>query len=204
VYLVGLTGGIAAGKTAVAARWVELGAIEIDADVLAREAVAVGTDGLSKVAETFGSSVILPDGSLDRAALAAVVFTDPKKREQLEAIVHPRVRQLAAERLSVLPPDSIVVYTVPLLVEADVTLPFDKVVTVEAPERVRIERLIETRGLSEAEARARIKNQASAAERANRSDVILNSNQSLQLLLKDAETLWKQIVREASEKYSAW
>ena len=200
MYLVGLTGGIAAGKTAVAARWVELGAIEIDADVLAREAVAVGTDGLSKVAETFGSSVILPDGSLDRAALAAVVFTDPKKREQLEAIVHPRVRQLAAERLSVLPPDSIVVYTVPLLVEADVTLPFDKVVTVEAPERVRIERLIETRGLSEAEARARIKNQASAAERANRSDVILNSNQSLQLLLKDAETLWKQIVREASEK----
>jgi dephospho-CoA kinase len=200
VYLVGLTGGIAAGKTAVAARWVELGAIEIDADVLAREAVAVGTDGLSKVAETFGSSVILPDGSLDRAALAAVVFTDPKKREQLEAIVHPRVRQLAAERLSVLPPDSIVVYTVPLLVEADVTLPFDKVVTVEAPEQVRIERLIETRGLSEAEARARIKNQASAAERANRSDVILNSNQSLQLLLKDAETLWKQIVREASEK----
>ena len=200
MYLVGLTGGIAAGKTAVAARWVELGAIEIDADVLAREAVAVGTDGLSKVAETFGSSVILPDGSLDRAALAAVVFTDPKKREQLEAIVHPRVRQLAAERLSVLPPDSIVVYTVPLLVEADVTLPFDKVVTVEAPEQVRIERLIETRGLSEAEARARIKNQASAAERANRSDVILNSNQSLQLLLKDAETLWKQIVREASEK----
>ena len=200
MYLVGLTGGIAAGKTAVAARWVELGAIEIDADVLAREAVAVGTDGLSKVAETFGSSVILPDGSLDRAALAAVVFTDPKKREQLEAIVHPRVRQLAAERLSVLPPDSIVVYTVPLLVEADVTLPFDKVVTVEAPEQVRIERLIETRGLSEAEARARIKNQASAAERANRADAILNSNQSLQLLLKDADTLWKQIVREASEK----
>lgn len=200
MYLVGLTGGIAAGKTAVAARWVELGAIEIDADVLAREAVAVGTDGLSKVAETFGSSVILPDGSLDRAALAAVVFTDPKKREQLEAIVHPKVRQLAAERLSVLPPDSIVVYTVPLLVEADVTLPFDKVVTVEAPEQVRIERLIDARGLSEAEARARIKNQASAAERANRADVILNSNQSLQLLLKDAETLWKQIVREASEK----
>ena len=200
MYLVGLTGGIAAGKTAVAARWVELGAIEIDADVLAREAVAVGTDGLSKVAETFGSNVILPDGSLDRAALAAVVFTDPKKREQLEAIVHPKVRHLAAERLSVLPPDSIVVYTVPLLVEADVTLPFDKVVTVEAPEQVRIERLIETRGLSEIEARARIRNQASAAERANRADVILNSNQSLQLLLKDAETLWKQIVREASEK----
>jgi dephospho-CoA kinase len=200
VYLVGLTGGIAAGKTAVAARWVELGAIEIDADVLAREAVAAGTDGLREVSNLFGNDVLLADGSLDRAALAAVVFTDPHKREALEAIVHPRVRQLAAEQLNLLPPDSIVVYTVPLLVEADVTLPFDKVVTVEAPEQVRIERLIETRGLTKDQAIARIKNQASPAERANRADVILNSNQSLQLLLKDAESLWKQIVREASEQ----
>ncbi len=200
MYLVGLTGGIAAGKTAVAARWVELGAIEIDADVLAREAVAAGTDGLREVTDLFGSDVLLPDGSLDRAALAGVVFTNPHKREQLEAIVHPRVRQLAAEQLNLLPSDSIVVYTVPLLVEADVTLPFDKVVTVEAPEQVRIERLIETRGLTRDQAIARIKNQASPAERANRADVILNSNQSLQLLLKDAESLWKQIVREASEQ----
>ena len=200
MYLVGLTGGIAAGKTAVAARWVELGAIEIDADVFAREAVAAGTDGLREVSDLFGNDVLLPDGSLDRAALAAVVFTDPQKREQLEAIVHPRVRQLAAEQLNLLPPDSIVVYTVPLLVEADVTLPFDKVVTVEAPEQVRIDRLIETRGLTKDQAIARIKNQASPAERANRADVILNSNQSLQLLLKDAESLWKQIVREASEQ----
>ncbi len=200
MYLVGLTGGIAAGKTAVAARWVELGAIEIDADVLAREAVAAGTDGLREVTDLFGSDVLLPDGSLDRAALAGVVFTNPHKREQLEAIVHPRVRQLAAEQLNLLPSDSIVVYTVPLLVEADVTLPFDKVVTVEAPEQVRIERLIETRGLTKDQAIARIKNQASPAERANRADVILNSNQSLQLLLKDAESLWKQIVREASEQ----
>ncbi len=200
MYLVGLTGGIAAGKTAVAARWVELGAIEIDADVLAREAVAAGTDGLREVSQLFGKDVLLPNGSLDRAALAAVVFTDPRKREQLEAIVHPRVRQLAAEKLNLVPKDSIVVYTVPLLVEADVALPFDKVVTVEAPEQVRIERLIETRGLTKDQAMARIKNQATPAERANRADVILNSNQSLQLLLKDADTLWKQIVREASEQ----
>jgi dephospho-CoA kinase len=132
--------------------------------------------------------------------LAAVVFSDAQKREQLEAIVHPRVRQLAEERLNQQKSDAIVVYTVPLLVEADVSLPFDKVVTVEAPERVRIDRLIETRGLSEEQAVARIKNQASPAERANRADAILNSNQSLQLLLKDAESLWKQCVREASEK----
>ena len=200
MYLIGLTGGIAAGKSAVAARWVELGAVEIDADVLAREAVALGTDGLREVTAEFGTDVLLPDGSLDRAALAAVVFSDAQKREQLEAIVHPRVRQLAEERLNQQKSDAIVVYTVPLLVEADVSLPFDKVVTVEAPERVRIDRLIETRGLSEEQALARIKNQASVAERANRADAILNSNQSLQLLLKDAESLWKQCVREASEK----
>ncbi len=200
MYLIGLTGGIAAGKSAVAARWVELGAVEIDADVLAREAVALGTDGLREVTAEFGTDVLLPDGSLDRAALAAVVFSDAQKREQLEAIVHPRVRQLAEERLNQQKSNAIVVYTVPLLVEADVSLPFDKVVTVEAPERVRIDRLIETRGLSEEQAVARIKNQASPAERANRADAILNSNQSLQLLLKDAESLWKQCVREASEK----
>jgi len=200
VYLVGLTGGIAAGKSAVAARWVELGAVEIDADVLAREAVAEGTQGLREVIGEFGSDVLLPDGALDRAALAAVVFNDPTKRERLEAIVHPRVRMLAEQRFEQLPKESIVVYTVPLLVEAGVSLPFDKVVTVEAPEHVRIDRLIETRGLTQAEAVARIKNQASPTERANRADAILNSNQSLQLLLKDAESLWKQIVREASEK----
>ena len=200
MYLVGLTGGIAAGKSAVAARWVELGAVEIDADVLAREAVAEGTQGLREVIGEFGPDVLLPDGTLDRAALAAVVFNDPSKRERLEAIVHPRVRMLAEQRFEQLPKDSIVVYTVPLLVEAGVSLPFDKVVTVEAPEHVRIDRLIETRGLTQAEAVARIKNQASPTERANRADAILNSNQSLQLLLKDAEALWKQIVREASEK----
>ena len=200
MYLVGLTGGIAAGKSAVAARWVELGAVEIDADVLAREAVAEGTQGLREVIGEFGSDVLLPNGTLDRAALAAVVFNDPTKRERLEAIVHPRVRMLAEQRFEQLPKESIVVYTVPLLVEAGVSLPFDKVVTVEAPEHVRIDRLIETRGLSQAEAVARIKNQASPTERANRADAILNSNQSLQLLLKDAEALWKQIVREASEK----
>ena len=200
MYLVGLTGGIAAGKSAVAARWVELGAVEIDADVLAREAVAEGTQGLREVIGEFGSDVLLPDGALDRAALAAVVFNDPTKRERLEAIVHPRVRMLAEQRFEQLPKESIGVYTVPLLVEAGVSLPFDKVVTVEAPEHVRIDRLIETRGLTQAEAVARIKNQASPTERANRADAILNSNQSLQLLLKDAESLWKQIVREASEK----
>lgn len=200
MYLVGLTGGIAAGKSSVAARWVQLGGIEIDADVLAREAVAKGSEGLARVVEEFGDSIVGPTGELDRAALAERVFTDPSQRQRLESIVHPIVRQLAGQRIRELPDDAIAIYTVPLLVEANVSLPFDKVVTVEAPEREQVKRMMQNRGMSEQEALARIRNQATPAQRANRADVILNSNQTLPELLADADTLWGQILREASEK----
>lgn len=200
MYLVGLTGGIAAGKSSVAARWVQLGGIEIDADVLAREAVAKGSEGLARVVEEFGDSIVGPTGELDRAALAERVFTDPSQRQRLESIVHPIVRQLAGQRIRELPDDAIAIYTVPLLVEANVSLPFDKVVTVEAPEREQVKRMMQNRGMSEQEALARIRNQATPAQRANRADVILNSNQTLPELLADADVLWGQILREASEK----
>lgn len=200
MYLVGLTGGIAAGKSSVAARWVQLGGIEIDADVLARKAVAKGSEGLARVVEEFGDSIVGPTGELDRAALAERVFTDPSQRQRLESIVHPIVRQLAGQRIRELPDDAIAIYTVPLLVEANVSLPFDKVVTVEAPEREQVKRMMQNRGMSEQEALARIRNQATPAQRANRADVILNSNQTLPELLADADTLWGQILREASEK----
>jgi dephospho-CoA kinase len=114
--------------------------------------------------------------------------------------VHPIVRQLAGQRIRELPDDAIAIYTVPLLVEANVSLPFDKVVTVEAPEREQVKRMMQNRGMSEQEALARIRNQATPAQRANRADVILNSNQTLPELLADADTLWGQILREASEK----
>lgn len=198
MYLVGLTGGIAAGKSAVASRWVELGGIEIDADQLARDVVEPGTEGLAEVVEAFGEG-ILKAGRLDRAALGAVVFSDEKKRRQLEKIIHPRVKALASEHISQTPKDAIVIYSVPLLVEASVDLPFDLVVTVEAPEAVRADRLVSHRGMTKEEARARIKNQATSAQRANHADVILNSNQPLTELLKDADALWKRILREASE-----
>ncbi len=203
MYLVGLTGGIAAGKTSVAKRWVELGGLEIDADVLARKALDAGTPGLAKVLEQFGSDLLLADGNLDRQKLAEVVFSAPEKRKKLEEIVHPIVRELAAQALADAPAGSILIYTVPLLVEASVDLPFDFVVTVEAPVDKQVERMVKTRGMTAQQASARIAAQASAAERANRADVILNSNQSLGRLLDDAEALWNEIERKAAAKHGA-
>lgn len=196
MYLVGLTGGIASGKSTVASAWVELGGIEIDADQLAREVVELGTPGLAAIHREFGDTVI-KDGSLDRAALGAIVFSSTDRRKQLEAIVHPLVKQLAAKRLAELPSDSIVIYNVPLLVEAAVDLDFNKVVTVEAPAEKQIERLVSIRKMDRAEAEKRVASQASPVERANAADVILNSNQDLHLLLKDARKLWQQIEHEA-------
>lgn len=197
MYLVGLTGGIASGKSTVAATWAELGGIEIDADQLAREVVAPGTPGLTAVIEKFGSNLLV-DGQLDRAALGQIVFSDTSKRKDLEAIIHPLVKALARKRISELPADSIVIYNVPLLVEASVDLEFDKVVTVEAPAEKQIERLVTIRKMSVDEAVKRVESQASPAQRANAADVILNSNQDLHLMLKDARRLWQQIEHEAN------
>lgn len=201
MYLVGLTGGIASGKSTVAAEWVGLGGIEIDADQLAREVVEPGTQGFESVVREFGPGVVT-GGRLDRAALGQIVFGDATQRTKLEAIIHPLVRALAQERINNLPSSSIVIYNVPLLVEAAVDLNFDKVVTVEAPTEKQLERLINIRKMDAAEATARISSQASPAARANAADVILNSNQDLHLLLKDARKLWQQIEHEAAQNGS--
>ena len=200
MYLIGLTGGIAAGKSTVAKRLVELGAVEIDADILARQAVERGSAGLAKIQERWGLSLITEDGELDRAALAKIVFANPEERRELEKIVHPIVRTLAHEALEREPADSIVVYTVPLLVEAKVDLPFDLVVTVEAPEAQQIERMIKHRAMTAEDALARIGNQATAAQRANHADIILNSNQSLGRLIGDVDNLWQEIVSRSASK----
>lgn len=203
MFLIGLTGGIAAGKSTVAQHWQDLGGVEIDADQLARDVVAAGTPGLAAVAAAFGSDVVLTSGELDRAALAEIVFADAVKRAQLEAITHPLVREAAAAKLAEQGENAMVIYNVPLLVEAGVDLPFDRVVTVEAPIDDQIERLVKNRGMTTEQAMARIRNQASPAQRANRADFILNSNQSLDLLLKDAGKLWLQFEREAQAKARA-
>jgi dephospho-CoA kinase len=201
MYLVGLTGGIASGKSTVASAWSELGGIEIDADQLAREVVEEGSHGLAQIKEAFGEEVI-SNGKLDRSALGEIVFSSENKRRQLEGIIHPLVKNLARQKIAALPADSIVVYNVPLLVEAAVDLEFDKVVTVEAPVEKQIERLVTIRKLSPEQASQRIAAQATPAQRANVADVILNSNQDLQALLKDARRIWQQIEHEAAQRGS--
>lgn len=196
MYIVGLTGGIASGKSTVAAAWSELGGIEIDADQLAREVVSAGSPGLAAIAEEFGAAIV-KDGELDRATLAGIVFNDDAKRRSLEAIIHPLVRNLARKKIEQLPDDSIVVYNVPLLVEAAVDLPFNKIVTIEAPIDKQIERLVAIRKLAQRDAEKRVAAQASPADRANAADVVLNSNQDIHSLLKDARRLWQQIEHEA-------
>jgi dephospho-CoA kinase len=203
MFLIGLTGGIAAGKSTVAKIWVGHGAIEIDADQLAREVVLPGTEGSKKIRQVFGAEVFDANGDLDRKALAAVIFHDSAKRTLLEQIIHPEVRRRANEILSTLPKDSIVIYNVPLLVEAEVVMPFDKVITVEAPQEEQVARLIKHRGMTESEALSRIRVQASPARRAARADVILSSNHDLDALLKHADNLWHEIVREATAKKSS-
>lgn len=200
MFLIGLTGGIAAGKSTVGEFWKQLGAIEIDADQLAREAISPGSDGLAAVIETFGKEVLDPNGGLDRSKLGQIVFSNPELRSKLEGIVHPRVRQLALKKIDTLSENSMVVYNVPLLVEANVDLPFDVVVTVEAPEETRIKRLVETRGMSVQEATNRVNSQAKPIERAARADYILNSNQSLGELEADAKALWFEFVERAKTK----
>lgn len=200
MYLIGLTGGIAAGKSTVARRLVELGAIEIDADLLARQAVERGSLGLQQIVETWGTELLTEDGELDRAALAKIVFANEDERSKLEHIVHPRVKALAKEALARQPEGSIVIYSVPLLVEANVELPFDLVITVEAPEEEQIRRMVQSRGMTAEQAVARIKAQATPAQRANRADIILNSNQSLGRLNDDVEQLWGRIATMAQAK----
>jgi dephospho-CoA kinase len=200
MYLIGLTGGIAAGKSTVAKRWAEHGAIEIDADQVAREVVEPGTVGLNSIVEHFGADVLTAIGELDRKELAGQIFSDSNKRELLNSILHPLIRERTKLLLAELPNDSIVVYNVPLLVEASVDHPFDLVVTVEAPEEEQIRRLVQTRGLTESEARNRIAAQAKPVERAARADRILNSNQDINLLLRDADALWKEILKLSTSK----
>lgn len=190
--MVGLTGGIGAGKSAVARRLAELGAVVIDADKLAREVVEPGTDGLAKIRKAFGRDVLAADGSLDRPALAGRVFGDEAARRRLEGIVHPRVRARTAELVAEAPPDAVVVNDVPLLVEADLVGGFDLVVVVEASELVRIERLVRDRGMTREQAAERIAAQASEVRRRAVADVVLDNNDDLAALHRQVDELWRE------------
>lgn len=194
--LVALSGGIASGKSTIARRLSELGAVHIDADALAREAVAPGSPGLQAIRARFGDSVIAADGSLDRPALGQLVFSDPDRLEALNGIVHPEVRRLAQERLDEIEradPRAVVIYDVPLLVEAGVDLPWDLVVIAEAPAEVRRQRMVELRGMSPEEAERRIANQASDEARRAVADVVVDTGGSLERTLEQADALWERL-----------
>ncbi len=162
---VGLTGGVASGKSTVSAMFAELGAVVVDADLLAREVVAPGTDGLAAVVAAFGDEVLTVDGALDRPAMGALVFADVDKRRILEGIIHPRVRARAAEIEAAAPPDAVVVHDIPLLTETGQAGSFDAVVVVDVPVETQVERMRTLRGMSREEAEARIAAQATREER---------------------------------------
>ncbi len=187
--LIALTGGIGSGKSTVARRWVELGATEIDADLLAREVVTPGSIGLQKVVEAFGSSVLAADGSLNRSALAQLVFTSDSNRKKLEAILHPLIQDLALERVADL--SGVVVYTIPLFVEINSKLKFDKVVAISCDEAVRVQRLVQNRGMTESEARSRVAAQATDQQREAVADLVIDSNCSLEELLQRADAAFE-------------
>lgn len=194
--LVALSGGIASGKSTIARRLAEHGAVHIDADQLAREAVATGSHGLALIASRFGEEMIATDGSLDRAALGSVVFDDAEALEALNAIVHPEVRRIGQQRIAAARaenPDAVVVYDVPLLVEANVNMPWDLVVIAEAPAELRKQRMIELRGMSAEDAERRIANQASDAERRAVADVIIDTGGSETYTLEQVDALWERL-----------
>jgi dephospho-CoA kinase len=199
VYLIGLTGGIASGKSVVSRRLADHGAIHIDADGLAREVVEPGTPGLASIAERFGASVIAADGSLDRPALGAIIFTDPAARADLNGITHPAIQALAHERMQAAEnadPHAVVVYDVPLLAERisdDSYHQFDLIVVVEADDATRVGRLVDIRGLSPEEAAKRLASQASNADRRKIADVVIDSNGTLDETLRQADELWETV-----------
>ncbi|HEY8532454.1 MAG TPA: dephospho-CoA kinase [Micromonospora sp.] len=188
---VGLTGGIGAGKSAVAARLAAHGAVIIDADRIAREVVAPGTDGLREIVEAFGADVLAPDGTLNRPALAALVFRDEAARRRLERITHPRIRARSDQLAAAAPPDAVVVHDVPLLVESGTAATYHLVIVVEAPQEIRIARLVQDRGMTRAQAIARIATQATDAERRAVADVILHNDGTLADLAAQVDALWR-------------
>ena len=196
MYVIGLTGGIASGKTVVARRLEELGATRVDADQLARDVVAVGTPGLAAITERFGVDVVAADGTLDRAALGAVIFRDPDARLALNAITHPAIRELSSRlfaEASDRDPNAVVVYDVPLLAEA-LRDPgyhrFDLVVVVDASTEIRVRRLVQLRGLTREEALHRLNSQATDTERLAIADVVIDSNGTLEETIEQADALW--------------
>lgn len=194
--LVALTGGIASGKSTVARRLAEHGAVVVDADQVARQVVEPGEPALAAIAEQFGAGVIAADGSLDRAALGAIVFSDPEGRLRLNAITHPAVLDRSRELFAAAgaaDPEAIVVYDIPLLVEAGRHDEFDVVVVVHAATETRITRMVELRGMTRDEALHRIQSQATDTDRFSIADVVIDADGTIDETLAQTDALWENL-----------
>ena len=196
--VIAVTGGIGSGKSAVSALLASHGAVIIDYDKLARDVVAIGTPALAAIAQRFGPGVIAPDGSLDRPALGAVVFADEQARRDLEGITHPAIRDLAVQRQLAAGDDAIVVHDNPLLVEMGAVAYCDVVVVVDVPVDLQVERLMEARGMTEDEARARIASQTSREVRTGVADLVIDNTGSLDELDTIVGGVWDELVLRAA------
>ena len=196
--LVALTGGIGSGKTMVGEIFAELGALVVDSDQLAREVVERGSKGFDLIVTEFGDE-ILKNGDLDRAALASLIFEDPKKRARLEEITHPLIRQSFAKIVSSAGSESIIINQIPLLVESKHDYKFDHVITISAPEKIRTERLIK-RGLTLTQIEQRMKAQATDTQREVISDTVIVNDKSEQELLAQVEKVWESLKNKSKSK----
>ncbi|MET9506287.1 dephospho-CoA kinase [Streptomyces sp. NPDC006259] len=194
---VGLTGGIGAGKSEVSRLLVECGAVLIDADRIAREVVEPGTPGLAAVVETFGEGVLAGDGGLDRPALGSIVFADPGRLAALNAIVHPLVGARSRELEAAAPEDAVVVHDVPLLTENGLAPLYDVVVVVDADPATQLDRLVRLRGMTEADARARMAAQATREQRRRIADIVIDNDVPLPDLERRVKDVWADLVRRA-------
>ena len=190
---IGLTGGIGSGKSSVAARLAHRGALIIDADQISRDLVRAGQPAVVEIVETFGGGVLLPDGELDRAAMADIVFADADELARLNKIMHPRIAERTTELIAALPQDAVVVYDMPLLVETDAVTGWDAVVVVEAPLEMRLKRLSVDRGMAHQEAISRIAAQASDAERRAIADHVIANSGSLAELHLEVDDIWAKL-----------
>lgn len=196
---VGLTGGIGAGKSEVSRLLAAHGAVLIDADRIAREVVAPETPGLAAVVEAFGTQVLAADGSLDRPRLGSIVFADPEKLAVLNSIVHPLVGARSRELESAAADDAVVIHDVPLLTENGLAPLYDLVVVVDASPETQLDRLVRLRGMTEADARARMAAQATREKRLEIADIVIDNDVPLEALERRVDEVWSDLVRRARE-----
>lgn len=190
---VGLTGGVASGKSTVSAMLRELGAVVIDADLLARQVVARGTPGLAEVVAAFGTEVLDERGEMDRPRVASIVFADEAARRRLEAIIHPRVREESALIEAQAPAGAVVVHDIPLLAESGMAAAFDAVVVVDAPAELQVQRMVEQRGMTTEEAEARIAAQATREQRRAVATHVIDNTGSLEDLRRRVVEVYEQL-----------